>query len=126
MYKSRLQYLLVLAGTIFADGFLVWIGIQLLRHVYVLSPTGFFVLGICTCFAGLFVIVPPTKLKIIAGGSMFLLGIFYLLRATSVIATPILSNILGAASLLAAGILSYVVIVSQPRPSDNSTPGKDE
>lgn len=119
MKHIGIQQLLTLAGTVVVDIFLVWFGIQLLAFSHDLSSTGFFVIGLAACFGGIFIVSPPTRGRIITGSVVFLLGIYYFLRAFGVIQSSVLSSVLGVASLFAAALLTYLVLTAILKPAQS-------
>lgn len=115
MKQPTLQRALLLAGTLIIDIFLVWFGFKLLTAAPDIGSTGLFMIGTAACFGGLFIMAPPTKVRLTGGGIVFLVGVYYLLRAFGIIESRILVTVLGLASLLAAVILTYIVM-GQPEP----------
>lgn len=116
-----MQRLLLLAGVVLVDVFLVWFGIKLLTFSHNLSSTEFFILGLAACFGGLFTVAPPNKVRVIVSGTVFGLGLYFFLRAFGVIQSSVLSTTLGIASIIAAVILAYIVVGTKPSKSTGKT-----
>ncbi|MCA9327882.1 hypothetical protein KDA14_05120 [Candidatus Saccharibacteria bacterium] len=120
MKQNKLQRPLLLAGTLIVDIFLLWFGFKLLTTQTDIGSTGLFMVGLAACFGGLFILTPPTKIRLIGGGIVFSVGVYYLLRAFGVIESRILVTTLGLASLFAAVVLTYIVMGKPETSPDNS------
>lgn len=112
MNIARIQKILLLIGVAILDIFFVWFAVKLFRTNPGLSTTELYLAGFAACFGGIFIASSESSQRFAAGGGVFAVGVYYFLRATNVINTPLLTTGLGIASLLAAGLLTYIAVSS--------------
>lgn len=114
---ARMRHILFLIGVAILDVFFIWFALRLFSANPNLSTSELYLAGFAACAGGIFIASGKGRQRFVAGGGVFAVGVYYLLRATNVIDTPLLTTLFGIVSLLAAGLLTYLAVVTIRKPS---------
>jgi len=118
MKNFRARQFVILVGAMVINIFLVWFGIKLLSSGSIASHGQLFLLGLVCTLCGLFTLSSNVNKKEIWGVSFFLVGLYAFARASTLIERAWLGKILGIASIVAAIVLTYIVIPRDKAPDN--------
>jgi ammonia channel protein AmtB len=117
MEQYDLKHFLLLIAAMILNVFFVWFGFKFLLGNNDFSKGGLFLMGCISTLAGVFALsssLPNNQIWTIV---LILVGVYFFARADGIIEGAWLSRLLGLASLVAAGIITY--IAWPRRASDN-------
>ena len=113
MEKSTKNWLIYLGGGLLTL-FLLYFGFGLLWFDAYISDLGLFLLGLATSLGGIFTLTSHLPKRGTVGATLLFVGLYYFGRASHQIEGAWLGNLLGLISVLAAGLVFYIVFM-QPK-----------